>query len=425
MQVGHWQVTFFSFGFSLIRSGGMMKLAVPLLLIVLSALPLEAQNRFEQATSIGQVDSIWSVTLNEHRPFIVYTPPSYSDTTLVPGHYPVLYLLDGDAHFHSVSGLVQILGTGINGTFAVPALIVIAIPNTDRTRDLTPTHSVRGPDGVDVPAEFFASSGGGTAFLEFLRDELIPHIDAEYRTVPYRVFVGHSFGGITVLNALFTMPETFDAYVAIDPSLWWDDRVLVRRARDFFESARLDGKVLYMTQANTIIPGDTAVNHQFTAIPAFDAIVTTFDRSGIRYGFRYYREDSHGSVPLISTYDALRFVFEGYYPPLMAVLNDPSLLDEHFRRVSGKLGRTFEPSDALFRMLSMMAMAPFVDASRAVDFAEMRTARFPDHPLPFEALGDLWAANGDPARALGYYEQALARGGYARRLGNKIEQLRR
>jgi enterochelin esterase-like enzyme len=103
-----------------------MKVATTLLLSVLLAGPVQAQSRFQQATTIGQVDSIRSATLNEHRPFIVHTPPSYSDTTVVPARYPVLYLLDGAEHFHAVSGLIQAQGTGVNGTFAIPEMIVVA-----------------------------------------------------------------------------------------------------------------------------------------------------------------------------------------------------------------------------------------------------------------------------------------------------------
>ena len=253
-------------------------------LLALTPLPGLAQERFHEAVSIGTVDSLWSAKLDEYRPYLVYTPPSYADTSSTPQRYPVLYLLDGDAHFHSVSGLVQILGTGVNGTFVIPEMIVVAIPNTDRTRDLTPTHTTVGFDGQPTPA--FEHSGGNPAFFSFLREELIPRIESRYRTMPYRVFVGHSFGGITTLNALYTIPETFDAYVAIDPSLWWDHEVLLRRAKGYFGSARLEHKALYVAQANTVQPDDTLPNPHFSAITSFDAVMRAYDRSGIRWAAR-------------------------------------------------------------------------------------------------------------------------------------------
>ncbi len=251
---------------------GPMRFLTLVCLLLLLPLPGVAQDRYRRAIEIGAVDSVWSAALDEHRPYLVYTPPSYADTTLAPQHYPVLYLLDGSAHFHSVSGLVQILGTGVNGTYAIPEMIVVAIPNTDRTRDLTPTRPATDFDGTPTPQD--ATSGGHAAFFSFLEGELIPHIESQFRTMPYRVFVGHSLGGITTLNALYTIPETFNAYVAIDPSLWWDDNVLLRQAKDYFSSARLDGKALYVAQANTIQPDDTTTNRHFSAITQFSSTDT-------------------------------------------------------------------------------------------------------------------------------------------------------
>jgi predicted alpha/beta superfamily hydrolase len=396
-----------------------MRSAAPLLSLLLLPFPALAQARFERATHIGQIDSVWSATLEESRPYLVYTPPSYSDTTVTPQRYPVLYLLDGDAHFHSVSGLIQILGTGVNGTFAVPEMIVVAIPNTDRTRDMTPTHVEVGFDGEPSPG--LESSGGMPAFFTFLRTELIPHIDAEYRTMPYRVFVGHSLGGITTINALYSIPETFDAYVAIDPSLWWDDRTLLMKARDYFESAHLDGKALYVAQANTLNPADTARNLHFESITKFDAIVRTYDRSGIRYGYHYYDRDDHGSVPMIAEYDALRFIFDGYKVPLQRVMEEPALLTRHFEDVSKRLGATFRPSEGMLRLFGLVSMAQ--DTAKAIEFGEMRVELYPGSARAYEALGDLWAAKGEAEKARSLYEQALARNGGDPRVQEKLGKL--
>ena len=82
------------------------------LLVLLLPVAVRGQSKFSGPVTIGTRDSIWSATLKEVRPYWVYTPPSYSDTVYQPRAYPVLYLLDGNAHFHSVTGLLQILGYG-------------------------------------------------------------------------------------------------------------------------------------------------------------------------------------------------------------------------------------------------------------------------------------------------------------------------
>lgn len=377
------------------------------LLPLLVAIPTiaAAQTRYESAVHIGQVDSVWSATLEEHRPYLVYTPPSYDDTVNTAQRYPVVYLLDGNLHFHSVSGIVQVLGTGVNGTFAIPEMIVVAIPNTDRTRDLTPTHTTVGFDGE--PTEQLESSGGNEAFFTFLRDELIPSIESRYRTMPYRVFVGHSFGGITAINALYTIPETFDAYVAIDPSLWWDGETLLRRAKEYFSTSDLGDKALYVAQANTVLPDDTIPNRHFSAITRFDAVMRAYDQSGIRYAFRYYDDDDHGSVPLISGYDALRFVFEGYRVPLARVLAEPEFLVEHFRDVSNRLDEEFRPTEPMIAQFARFALTQ--DTAKAIELGEIRTRLYPESFRAHEFLGDVYAGRGDPERARSYYEEALAR----------------
>ncbi len=391
-------------------------------LLALALLPgsVVSQNRFTQAVSIGKVDSVWSATLKENRPYLVYTPPSYSDTTNTPHRYPVLYLLDGDAHFHSVSGLIQILGTGVNGTFVVPEMIVVAVPNTDRTRDLTPTHVEFGFDGKPQP--FLKTSGGMANFFTFMKSELIPRIEAGYRTSPYRVLVGHSFGGIAAVNALYTIPETFNAYVAIDPSLWYDNKVLLKKAKSYFSTAKLKDKALYVAQANTINPDDSTSNAHFESILQFNGILEAYNQTGLRYAYKYYGDDSHGSVPLIAEYDALRFIFDGYSLDLGRVLASPSLLLRHFQAVSAKLGATFVPSEGMVARLGQFAMSQ--DTAKAIELLQIGAELYPDSYRASDRLGTAWMAKGDSKKARTYFEQSLAKNANNQHAKDMLEKLK-
>ncbi len=377
----------------------------PLLALVLTIAPTaSAQSPLARATTIGKVDSIWSGTLKEQRRYLVYTPASYSDTVYLPQRYPVLYLLDGDAHFHSVTGLLQFLGTGINGVFLVPEMIVVAIPNTDRTRDLTPTHVEKDPQGKPQP--FLKTSGGMGNFLQFLKAELIPRIDADYRTANYRVFVGHSLGGIATINALYTIPETFNAYVAIDPSLWYDDRLLLKKAKDYFSKPGLAGKSLFLAQANTISPNDTSINVHFGAIAQFNGVLEAYNQSGLRYAFRYYDQDSHGSVPLIAEYDALRFIFKAYDANLFQALERPGFLKEQFARVSASLGYSVSPPERMVDLLGHIALNQ--DTTKAIELFRLNLELYPNSPKAHVGLGEGWMAKGDGKQATAAFERALA-----------------
>jgi hypothetical protein len=109
-----------------------------------------------------------------------------------------------------------------NGTMR--PFILVGIENTERRRDMT------GPTEVADDRKIAPRVGGSAAFREFIRDELIPAIDARYRTTRERAIVGESLAGLFVVETLLTEPAMFDTYIAFDPSLWWNDGKMVSEA---------------------------------------------------------------------------------------------------------------------------------------------------------------------------------------------------
>jgi tetratricopeptide (TPR) repeat protein len=87
----------------------------------------------------------------------------------------------------------------------MPPMIVVGIANTDRTRPLTPTHAdFKNPDGS---VNALPTSGGADRFLDFIQTELMSEIEKRYRTAPYRIFAGHSLGGLLAIHTLITRPD--------------------------------------------------------------------------------------------------------------------------------------------------------------------------------------------------------------------------
>ncbi len=196
---------------------------------------------FGQNYGAGNRFTIKSETLGEERTIIVRTPPGYERNGQ---RYPVLYLTDGNAHIGHTGPTIEYLSRAGR----MPELIVVAITNTDRTRDLTPTNaSMWRADGTEAK---LPTSGGADKFLKFIETELIPKIEASYRTQPYRVFAGHSFGGLFALHAFLTHPEAFNAYIAVSPTMHWDNHLLSRKAEEFFKDRKELNKALFLTLAN-------------------------------------------------------------------------------------------------------------------------------------------------------------------------------
>jgi predicted alpha/beta superfamily hydrolase len=169
---------------------------------------------------IGETFTIDSKILSEIRRINVYLPPGYAKSSNAP--LPVLYMPDGGLaeDFLHIAGLVQVSVS--NGTMR--PFLLVGIENTERRRDLT------GPTENDEDKKIAPRVGGSAPFRKFLRDELMPQVKNRYRTTKESAIIGESLAGLFVIETFLLEPDLFDIYVAIDPSLWWNNQMLVNNA---------------------------------------------------------------------------------------------------------------------------------------------------------------------------------------------------
>jgi predicted alpha/beta superfamily hydrolase len=196
-----------------------------LLLLLLPWLSLQGQD-----LNYGKTFVFHSKILGENRTYWVNLPASYDDSNFGPEKYPVIYVLDGKSVFFPFAGLVNFMSGMDSVNFQIPESIVVGVDTSNRVRDLTPSSPKRSPGEEDSAIRNPSGSGGGESFFEFLTKELIPAIEEKYCTWPYRVYVGHSLGGLTSTYTLLHHAGVFDGYLAIDPSLWWDDAKYVKES---------------------------------------------------------------------------------------------------------------------------------------------------------------------------------------------------
>lgn len=179
------------------------------------------------------LQSIHSDILNEDRPYWVHLPASYENEP--DRHYPVVVILDGEMNGLWVPGILDFMARRKRMSEVVAVGIhssdpEVGLPQDTRVRDTTPTHSIIEYNGE--VRDSYEPSGGADNFLRFVGEELLPHIDAEYRTEPERAIVGHSLTGTLVTHAFVTGNPHFEAYVPIDACFWWDDQVSTRMLGD-------------------------------------------------------------------------------------------------------------------------------------------------------------------------------------------------
>ncbi len=138
--------------------------------------------------------------------------------------YPVLYVTDAETNFGALQYVVQRLAKDK----LIPELILVGIAYDTsydefyrlRARDLRPSI----PDDPDFDLGGRPDEGQAEKFASFLREELFPKIDAEYRTVQGdRAYYGHSYGGLFGVWTLMYETDLFNRYVILSPSLWWGE----------------------------------------------------------------------------------------------------------------------------------------------------------------------------------------------------------
>lgn len=289
---------------------------------------------YSQKVEIGEIKTITSKILNEEREYLVYFPKHYNDKNYPQQQYPVIYLLDGEKYFHLVSGMLNNLSDGYYPQ--MPECILIAIKNTNRSRDLTPTK--------DVHQQY--ESGGGEKFREFISTELMPEITTNYRTLDYKILIGHSFGGLFVMNALFKNHNLFNAYIAIDPSLWWNDYLFVKQSDSILKNTDFNNRKLFFINANSLEklkdPSKQHTNH-FEAKLEFLKIIKKNRPINLNFSTNFYNNEDHGSVVLPSLIDGFRTIFKGFRLNAKEVVIDPSLIQTNYQRISKILGFSLKP----------------------------------------------------------------------------------
>jgi hypothetical protein len=147
------------------------------------------------------------------------------------------------------------------------------------------------------------TGGGADNFVQFFRKELIPYIDNNYKTEPYRVIVGHSYGGVFVMHALLKDPGLFDGYIAIDPSFWYKNNLPVKNAHIEFTKSKNWKKPIYIT-------GREGSGMKDMGIVAMEKELKTAAPKDLMWKVVAYPDEDHGSVPFKSVYDGFRYIFD-------------------------------------------------------------------------------------------------------------------
>lgn len=370
---------------------------------------LKGQAQSDYLIQIGLKDSVHSEVLNETRAFYVVLPDNYvagSDTK-----YPVVFLLDGDVMLNAL----QTVHSYYSGGF-MPDMILVGISNAEnRTRDLT-TSELSERRGQPYNQE----NGAADKFTSFIESELIPYVEKNYPVTNYRTLIGHSYGGLFTVNLLLNHNELFENYLAIDPSMDWDQQKLLKESKDILSQKSFAGKSLFVSLGGQLhmADPDITINNvmkdttEFTlfarSIIEFSEIVKTNKDNELNFQWEFYPNDLHGTIPLPSIMDGMIEMFSWYQMEDINKFNDPEtpkeVLYEIIKRREAKLKSHFGYAVApypnfLFNMSGYMSM-DMGKPEKALMYFQLNTEYFPNDANTYDSLADYYESQNDTENAL-------------------------
>jgi predicted alpha/beta superfamily hydrolase len=160
---------------------------------------------------------------------LVYRPPGYSDDP--SRRFPVLYMHDGQNVFDRATSAtgeewsVDETAERLIEAGEIQPLIIVGVYNAGARRidQYTPTRDARKRIG-----------GKADAYARMLVNEIKPLIDRRYRTLRSASNTGlggSSLGGLLTMHLGLRYHTVFNRLAVLSPSVWWDDRAIVREVQ--------------------------------------------------------------------------------------------------------------------------------------------------------------------------------------------------
>ncbi|HCT30266.1 MAG TPA: hypothetical protein DIW31_05930 [Bacteroidales bacterium] len=233
---------------------------------------------------------MYSERLEEERKIVVHLPLNYAKEP--NKRYPVMFVLDaGKLDFDISDRLFTLSSSDIT-----PESIVVGILNNKGKRETDLTPPFMQTETGDTTSPF----GKADNFLKFIKDELIPFVDNNYRTTNYRTISGHSRAGLFVLYTLIEQPSLFNARFCYSTPAWRFDNIIIRQLESSVQKQKyLEESYLFFSAGVNENPNIIASFHEL------NEMLKKIDPKHLEYNSYLTPLADHQSNPVFSTSKAL------------------------------------------------------------------------------------------------------------------------
>lgn len=232
-------------------------------------------------------ETLNSSKLGETREIKIQLPRNYSANK--EKVYPVMVVLDGDYLFEPVAGNVDYYAYWED----IPEMIVVGI-NQATSRQ----------DDAYYDEQRFLPAEKGAAFFEFIGLELLPHIEKNYRTAPFRVIIGHDFTANFMNYYLLKEQPLFQGYINLSPDLAPE---MTNRLASSLE--RSSNRTWYY-----LATGGEDIPQLKEGILELDEKLKNLNNKNINYHFDNFEGATHYTLVGMAIPQAIEQIFEVYRP---------------------------------------------------------------------------------------------------------------
>jgi tetratricopeptide (TPR) repeat protein len=205
---------------------------------------------------------------------------------------------------------------------------------------------------------------------------------------------------------MLSRPDLFNSYIAISPSLQWDNFVLVKRAEEFLKARKDFNKTLYVTLGNE--PADITAGYK-----QFRELLVKYPLKGFEWEAVLMEDEDHGSIVLRSHYNGLRKTWNGWViprdPETGAIAGGLPGLENHYKKLSQKFGYTIPPPEALVNFMGYQLMAAG-RMDEAIAAFKSNVERYPASANVYDSLAEAYENSGRLDLAGANYEKAYTLG---------------
>lgn len=329
---------------------------------------------------------IESKALHETQTYRVLLPKSYNQKPLQS--YPLLIVLDGSRYGDMVASNARFLA---DEATQIPEHVIVAVDSHNRLRDFTPTDT-----------DNWVGDGGAKFFLAFMRDELIPRLQKDYRLNGHRILWGHSAAGLFAMYTLYAAPDLFEARLVNDGSLDWDNKLPEKEVRAYLTKNNVPPQYLYMN-SSYLRSTDNPKDNWFQA---FADMLKASAPKQLRWTYEPRQDEIHTSIALEGSIHGLRDLYAGYMATEQTMFKGFDAVLKHYADIKGRVGAPDKIPESTLNYFGYLRLGQ--NTPEAIRAFEMATKLYPESADAWDSLSDGYLEARRPKDALKATDKSIA-----------------